>query len=207
MELGGRVHYTDPSLGLTLDAAVGACWRTKTLTTTNGGQRLPGLAPGAAGQGLSLTLAPTWGAAASGMDGLWTRQTTAGLAQTNRSAPTGRLNAEVGYGFIAPFGTGLLTPYAGTVFTDGAGRTYRVGTRLERGQSHGADGEGQRNSPANSPRTKASNSRPPGASKPLPFPLSPAPLRERAKGRGPLLLSFFSFLSSSTLLIEDPVSL
>ena len=103
-----------------------ACWRTKTRTTTNSLR----LAPGAAGQGLSLTLAPTWGAAASGVNGLWTRQTTAGLAPPGRTrAPAGRLNAEVGYGVPAPFGTGLLTPYAGTVFTDGAARTYRLGTR------------------------------------------------------------------------------
>ena len=51
------------------------------------------------------------------MNGLWSWQTTAGL------------NAEVGYGFAA-FRAGLLTPYAGTVLTDGADRTYRLGTRL-----------------------------------------------------------------------------
>ena len=73
------------------------------------------------GPGLSLTLAPTWGAASSGIESLWARQTTAGLApQGTRSAPTGRLNAEVSYGVAAPFGTGLLTPYVGTVLTDGA---------------------------------------------------------------------------------------
>ena len=129
VELGGRVHYTDPSLGLTLDAAVRGLLAHEDHDYDEwGASGSLRLAPGAAGQGLSLTLAPTWGAAASGMNGLWTRQTTAGLAQTNRSAPTGRLNAEVGYGFPA-FDTGLLTPYAGTVFTDGAGRTYRLGTR------------------------------------------------------------------------------
>ena len=36
----------------------------------------------------------------------------------------------MGYGF-APFDTGLLTPYAGTVLSDGADRTYRVGGRLQ----------------------------------------------------------------------------
>ena len=35
----------------------------------------------------------------------------------------------MGYGVAAPFGTGLLTPYAGTVLTDGQARTYRLGTR------------------------------------------------------------------------------
>ena len=65
------------------------------------------------------------------MDGLWSRQTTQGLApRTSRQAPTGRLTAEVGYGFPA-FGTGLLTPYAGTTLSAGQDRTYRVGTRLQ----------------------------------------------------------------------------
>ena len=90
------------------------------------------VAPGAMGQGLSLTLAPAWGATASGVDGLWSRQTTAGLApQGTRQTPSGRLTAEIGYGVAAPFGTGLLTPYAGTVLSDGADRTYRVGGRLQ----------------------------------------------------------------------------
>ena len=131
VELGGRVHYADPSLGLTLDAAVrGLLAHEDNDYDEWGASGSLRLAPGAAGQGLSLTLAPTWGAAASGVNGLWTRQTTAGLAPPGRTrAPAGRLNAEVGYGVPAPFGTGLLTPYAGTVFTDGAARTYRLGTR------------------------------------------------------------------------------
>ena len=53
------------------------------------------------------------------------------MAPTHRRAPAGRLNAEVSYGVAAPFGTGLLTPYAGTVLSDGADRTYRVGGRLQ----------------------------------------------------------------------------
>ena len=54
-----------------------------------------------------------------------------GAEYSSRRWP-GRLNAEVGYGF-APFDTGLLTPYAGTVLSDGAARTYRVGGRLQLG--------------------------------------------------------------------------
>ena len=87
------------------------------------------------------------------MDGLWSRQTTAGLApQGARPSPTGRLNAEIGYGIPAPFGPGLLTPYAGTVLSDGAARTYRLGGRLRLNGGH-ATGltlslEGQRQEPA-----------------------------------------------------------
>ena len=132
LELGGRVQYADPALGLTIDAAVrGLLAHEDSDYQEWGASGTVRIDPGAGGQGLSLTLAPAWGATASGVDGLWSRQTTAGLApQGNRAAPVGRLNAEVGYGF-APFGAGLLTPYAGTVLSDGAARTYRVGGRLQ----------------------------------------------------------------------------
>ena len=133
LEVGGRVQYADPRLGLTIEAAVrGLVAHEDADYDEWGASGTVRVAPGALGQGLSLTLAPAWGATASGVDGLWSRQTTAGLApQGNRAAPVGRLNAEIGYGVAAPFGAGLLTPYAGTVLTDGAARTYRVGTRLE----------------------------------------------------------------------------
>ena len=133
LELGGRVHYADPALGLTIEAAVrGLLAHEDDDYQEWGASGSLRLAPGAGGQGLALTLAPTWGAASSGVNGLWSRQTTAGLApQGNRQTPAGRLNAEIGYGVAAPFGTGLLTPYAGTVLSDGAARTYRVGGRLQ----------------------------------------------------------------------------
>ena len=133
LELGGRVHYADPALGLTIEAAVrGLLAHEDDDYQEWGASGSLRLAPGAGGQGLALTLAPTWGAASSGVNGLWSRQTTAGLApQGNRQTPAGQLNAEIGYGVAAPFGAGLLTPYAGTVLSDGAARTYRVGGRLQ----------------------------------------------------------------------------
>ena len=133
LELGGRVQYADPALGLTIDATVrGLLAHEDSNYEEWGASGTVRVAPGAMGQGLSLTLAPAWGATASGVDGLWSRQTTAGLApQGNRAAQVGRLNAEIGYGVAAPFGTGLLTPYAGTVLSDGADRSYRVGGRLQ----------------------------------------------------------------------------
>ena len=88
----------------------------------------------AGGQGLALTLAPDVGCdgkrrgRACGPD----RPPRAWRRKATGQAPVGRLNAEVGYGF-APFGAGLLTPYAGTVLSEGAARTYRVGTRLQLG--------------------------------------------------------------------------
>ena len=150
LELGGRVQYADPTLGLTVEGAVrGLLAHEDSDYQEWGASGSVRIAPGAGGQGLSLTLAPTWGAASSGMDGLWSRQTTAGLApQGNRQSPTGRLNAEIGYGIPAPFGPGLLTPYAGTVLTDGAARTYRLGTRWTSISGLTLNLEGQRQEPA-----------------------------------------------------------
>ena len=132
LELGGRIRYTDPTLGLTIEGTVrGLLAHEDAAYEEWGASGNIHLAPGPGGQGLALTLAPTWGATASGVDGLWARQTTAGLVPTTSRAPTGRLSAEVGYGVPAPFGTGLLTPYAGTVLAEGAARTWRLGTRLQ----------------------------------------------------------------------------
>ena len=131
VELGGRVRYTDPRVGLTVEGAVrGLLAHQDSDYEEWGASGTLRIDPGAAGHGLSLTLAPSWGAASSEVNGLWTRQTTAGLAPQGRTRATaGRLNAEVGYGFTA-VGIGQLTPYAGTVLSDGADRTYRVGGRL-----------------------------------------------------------------------------
>ena len=149
LEVGGRVQYADPRLGLTVEGTVrGLVAHEASEYDEWGASANVRLAPGMNGQGLSLTLSPTWGAASSGIDGLWSRQTTVGLApQGNRAAPTGRLNAEVSYGFT-PFGPGLLTPYAGTVLTDGAARTYRLGTRWTSVSGLTLNLEGQRQAPA-----------------------------------------------------------
>ena len=77
LELGGRVHYADPALGLTIDAAVrGLLAHEDSDYQEWGASGSLRLAPGARGQGLALTLAPAWGAASSGVNGLWSRQTT-----------------------------------------------------------------------------------------------------------------------------------
>ncbi len=131
IEVGGRVQYADPTLGLTVEGAVrGLVAHEAEAYDEWGASGTVRLAPGAGGQGLALTLQPAWGAAtASGVEALWGRQSTAGLAPRTNQVATGSLAAEVGYG-MALYDTGLVTPYAGTMLAEGAGRTYRVGTRL-----------------------------------------------------------------------------
>ena len=78
-ELGGRVQYADPTLGLTIEAAVrGLLAHEDSDYGEWGASGSVRLAPGPDGQGLALTLAPAWGATSGGVDGLWSRQTTAG---------------------------------------------------------------------------------------------------------------------------------
>ena len=131
IEVGGRVQYADPTLGLTVEGAVrGLVAHEDEAYDEWGASGMVRLAPGVNGQGLALTLQPAWGAAtASGVEALWGRQSTAGLAPRANQVATGSLAAEVGYG-MALYETGLVTPYAGTMLAEGAGRTYRVGTRL-----------------------------------------------------------------------------
>ncbi len=130
VEVGGRVQYADPRLGLTVEGAVrGLVAHEAEAYDEWGASGTVRLAPGVGGQGLALTLQPAWGATASGVEALWGRQSTAGLAPRANQAATGSLAAEVGYG-VPAFDTGLVTPYAGTMLAEGASRTYRVGTRL-----------------------------------------------------------------------------
>ena len=154
MEVGGRVQYADPDLGLTVEGAVrGLVAHEDEAYDEWGASGTVRLVPDVTGQGLALTVSPTWGATASGVEGLWARETMAGVApQGARPTPSGRVAAEVSYGLAAPFGSGLVTPYAGTVLAEGADRTYRVGTRwrLTGGRAMGLtlNLEGMRQEPA-----------------------------------------------------------
>ena len=85
--------------------------------------------PGASGRGLSLTLTPTWGVPASGVEQLFGLEHTRGLAEEREFEAEGRLEAELGYGIGVRHTRGVVTPYTGLSLTQGAGRTVRAGTR------------------------------------------------------------------------------
>ena len=193
LELGGRVRYADPTLGLTVEGTVrGLLAHEDAHYQEWGASGTVRLAPGQQGQGLAVSLSPTWGAVQSGVDGLWSRQTTQGLAPAAQRAQNGQLAAEVGYGFTA-FNTGVLTPYAGTVLAEGAARTYRVGARwagvsgltlnLEGARQEPAGGATREPGPATASRVEllsASCSFWPNA---VPGPLEPAAGRGHGKPR------------------------
>ena len=130
VELGGRVAWEDPDTGLGVEARAG------TLVTHEdsdyrewGASGSIRLAPDERGRGLSFRLAPTYGAASSGVERLWSARDARGLAPQAEFEAGQRLEGELGYGL------GLLgdrftgTPNLGFGLFDAA-REYRIGWRL-----------------------------------------------------------------------------
>ena len=112
--------------------------RTRTRTTASGARRARCVwQPGERGRGLSFRLAPTWGAASSGVERLWSAPDARGLAPGPGSgAGAGgafeagqRLEGELGYGLSLFGGRFTGTPNLGFGLSDSA-RDYRIGWRL-----------------------------------------------------------------------------
>ena len=85
--------------------------------------------PGASGRGLSLAVAPSWGAASSGVERLWSIADAGGLAGDGELDGSRHLEAEVGYGLAFGAAQGVLTPYAGVSLVHGGNRALRTGAR------------------------------------------------------------------------------
>ena len=85
--------------------------------------------PSGSGRGLSLTLAPTWGDAASAVERLWSLRDAGGLAANAEFEPRARLDAELGYGLKGPRGVGVATPWAGLGLAREGERAWRAGAR------------------------------------------------------------------------------
>ena len=132
MEVGGGIRYLNPEAGVTVEG------HGRWLSMHRGTLREWGFggmfrfAPKAAGRGPSVSLMPAWGDTASGVQQLWEHGATDPLLH---SAPGARLDAELGYGFVALRGQGLLTPYGGVSLVGEAARGYRFGGRLAVGRS------------------------------------------------------------------------
>ena len=131
VEAGFGLEYSNPAQGLTVEGRVrGLLAHTDGAYEEWGASGSLRLDPGISGRGVSLTVAPVWGAASGGVEQLWSTGTAAGLAADDAFDAQARLQAELGYGLRPPVGQGVLTPYAGfTAAGDGVGRTYRLGAR------------------------------------------------------------------------------
>ena len=90
------------------------------------------VSPDASGRGLTLTLAPTWGSAASATERLWSgRDVTTALAigDEAEAEAEGRLEATIGYGMPVLGGRFTGTPELGLGLSE-RGRDWRLGWRL-----------------------------------------------------------------------------
>ena len=151
IEVGGSLRFQNPATGLTIEG------RGRILTGQSD-YREWGLGgsfrydPGAAGRGLSVSLAPSWGETASGVAGLWD-QDVAALPSHDRTASDsgaqGRLEGELGYGLSAFGGQGLLTPYGGFSLIGDGRHHYRIGSRFEMAWGLNLSLEGERRESAN----------------------------------------------------------
>ena len=77
------------------------------------------------GEGLTLTLQPSFGVTGTRLDALWSLSGDGALA-VNNDPPGARLDARLAYGF--PLGDALLTPYTEVTWEEG-GSTYGAGLR------------------------------------------------------------------------------
>ena len=84
--------------------------------------------PGLAGQGLTLTVAPVWGQATSGVEQVW--GTAPGVPGGRDAAPAGwrpgRVELDVGYGVA--LAQGVVTPYSGVSLGAPGAARYRLGS-------------------------------------------------------------------------------
>ena len=147
LELGGGLGFAEPAWGLAADLRGRALLvhQQQELRDWGVSGRLR-LGPGESGEGLSVTVQPTYGAAADGgSERLWEQGAPAPEAAAPAAAtpaPGASLSTEVGYGLAAGAG-GLLTPYAGVELSD-TERSYRMGGRLAVAAGFDLALEGQR---------------------------------------------------------------
>ena len=147
IEIGGSLRYRDPATGLTVEG-------NGRVLTGQSNYREWGLGgsvrfdPSAGGRGLSFSLVPTWGDTASGVDRLRNQDVAELASAANDNVPQMRLDSELGYGFGAFGGRGLLTPYGGFALAGEGSHRYRIGGRFEVGSALNLSLEGTRREPA-----------------------------------------------------------
>ena len=132
VEVGGSLRYTS-AWGLSIEASVRGLLAHEAADYQEwGASGALRFDPGRQGLGLTASIAPTWGSAASGVERLWGQPDASGLAVGNplATAAAGRLDAELGYGLAALRGRGLLTPYARMALSEGSEQAWHLGARL-----------------------------------------------------------------------------
>ena len=130
IEIGAGLRYHNATRGLTLETRLRALLSHSGDTKDQGLSATLNLTPGADRQGLSLSLTPAYGNAASGVQNVWDKGVPAADSDSDLNA---RMSVEVGYGF-AGVGDGLLTPYSELTLGED-NKTYRMGMRWHLGKT------------------------------------------------------------------------
>ena len=134
VDLGGSLRYADAALGLTVDAGGRYLAAHEDDAYREWGASASiRLDPGTPGRGLTLSVMPSWGAAATGgAERLWSAHDARGLAGHGFDAAL-RLRADIGYGLPAFRGRGAAMPFAGMSTMGRGDRDWRAGARWTRG--------------------------------------------------------------------------
>ena len=143
VELGGGLRFRDPGTGWAVDGfARRLMTRGGSLPREWGFGASLGFDPGPSGRGPSARLTQSWGRSASGLHRLWEKE-----VGTSAARPESRLELELGYGFAAFGGRGVVTPFGAVTLDGGSRRSYRAGARLEAGPGASLSIEAERREP------------------------------------------------------------
>ena len=134
LEVGGRMRYADPASRLTLEGTLrGLLAHEADHYREWGASGTLRLEPGVSGRGLSLALVSNWGNTASGVDGMWSRQTLSGFVpQDQDPAQDGSLEVQLGYGFWIPAMEGRVTPFTQVTVSNAGESRSRTGLEFYR---------------------------------------------------------------------------
>ena len=144
VQVGGALRHENPASRLTIEGRVRSLVSHSGDTGETGVSGLMRIAPHASGHGLVLAVEPSWGRTASSVQQLWESAIGAGTAGGNQA----RLHGEVGYGFDAPQGLGVVTPYGGLGLTGEGGESWRMGARWQVAGDRSVSLEGTRHEAA-----------------------------------------------------------
>ena len=139
VEVGGGLRYAEP-WGLKIEG------RGRMLIAHQRGYRewaaggRVSLDLGRQRQGLSLSVAPSYGQTASGVHRLW--ESGAAVVSGAGSEAQAGVDADASYGILVA-GETLVTPYGGITATEDGRRRYRVGGKLEVGPAFSLDLKGE----------------------------------------------------------------
>ena len=166
LEAAGGLRYECPRSRFRLEAR-GRVLALNSAYSETGGSVMASYSPGADGLGLSMALAPSWGASGGGAQALLRDDAFRKIGHLGSTRDDWSMDAQVGYGMRLQPVPGVLTPFA-LLGPAGAGSQMRLGVRFEglRGTALRIDG----------PRCLRGPNRPPSGREP-----------RRRKGRDELL--------------------